>query len=105
MNTNIASARSRASPSGPATVSSASCSSPCAAVTDAPVRTSMFSCPAIWSIRYCDMLFSSASPRQRIVTCAAYLAKCIAAWPAEFAPPTTNTRWSAQDTASATAAP
>ena len=43
----------------------------------------------IWSIRYCDMVLASESPRTRMTTRSAYLAKFIAAWPAEFAPPTT----------------
>ena len=34
------------------------------------------------------MLFSSASPRQRIVTLRAWLEKNIAAWPAELPAPT-----------------
>ena len=47
----------------------------------------MFDLPRIWSIRYCDMLFSSESPRTTSVTVRAWLAKNIAAWPAELPAP------------------
>jgi hypothetical protein len=43
---------------------------------------------ASWSMRYRDMLFSSVSPRQRIVTLWAWLAKNSAACPAELPAPT-----------------
>ena len=47
----------------------------------------MFDLLAIWSIRYCDMLFASDSPRTTRVTDFAWLAKNMAAWPAEFPAP------------------
>ena len=42
---------------------------------------------ASWSTRYRDMLFSSESPRKRIVTLRAWAEKYIAAWPAELPAP------------------
>ena len=53
--------------------------SPCAPATSVRVRTAMFGRVAIWSTRYRDMLFSSPSPRQRIVTLRACVEKYIAA--------------------------
>jgi hypothetical protein len=43
----------------------------------------------IWSIRYCDIVLEREAPRTTMTTRSAYFAKFMAAWPAEFAPPTT----------------
>ena len=48
---------------------------------------------------------ASDGPRTSIVTVVLRCAKYSAAWPAEFAPPTTYTCWSAQLIASVSAAP
>lgn len=51
------------------------------------------------------MLCASESPRTSTVTCAAHLARCMAAWPAELPPPTTKTDRPAMAGASLTPAP
>src|SRR5580700_10535953 len=51
-------------------------------------------------MRYFDMLASREGPRTRMVTCVAKREQCIAAWPAELAPPTTKTFSLRQDCAS-----
>ena len=53
----------------------------------------MFGRVPIWSTRYCDMLFSRLSPRQRIVTLRAWVEKNSAACPAELPAPTMWMSW------------
>ena len=65
--------------------------SPWTATTSAPSWTAMFDFPLIWSTRYWDMLFSSLSPRETIVTLRAWFAKNIDACPAELPAPITCT--------------
>ena len=50
--------------------------------------TAIFFVAAIWFSRYCDMVSDKELPRTSIVTWRANLEKYMAAWPAEFAPPT-----------------
>ena len=78
---------------------------PCASTTVVPVRTWMLGVASICSTRYCDIEPASDGPRTSIVTVVLRCAKYSAAWPAEFAPPTTYTCWSAQLIASVSAAP
>ena len=42
-----------------------------------------------WPVPYWDIDTASESPRTTMITRRAYFEKCMAAWPAEFAPPTT----------------
>jgi hypothetical protein len=65
----------------------------------------MFGVASIWSTRYVDIDAVSEGPRTSMVTLRLRSAKCRAACPAEFAPPTMYTSWSAQLTASVRAAP
>ena len=68
-------------------------------------RTAMLVVLLISVTRYSDMLAARSRPRTTIVTDAAYLARWIAAWPAELPAPTTNTSWPTVARASAPAAP
>ncbi len=52
-------------------------------------RTSMVSAASIRSMRYCDIEAVSESPRTSSTTLRANSAMFSAAWPAEFAAPTT----------------
>ena len=61
--------------------------------------------PAIWSMRYDDIDFSRESPRTSRLTRRAKRAKNTAACPAELAPPTTITCWSAHSVACVAAEP
>ena len=65
----------------------------------------MFVFDRTWLTRYCDMLFSSESPRTISVTVRAWLAKNIAAWPAELPAPIRWTSWPWVAPASLRAAP
>ena len=65
----------------------------------------MLGVASICAMRYDDIDDSSDAPRTTMVTDRQRWAKCMAACPAEFAPPTTYTSWSAQLTASVSAAP
>ena len=78
---------------------------PSASTRRVPRRTEMLSVASIWSMRYWDMPDVSELPRISRLTWDAYLARCRAACPAEFAPPTTATGRPVRAGASTPAAP
>ncbi len=65
----------------------------------------MLGVASICAIRYDDIDAVNDGPRTTMVTDRQRWAKCMAAWPAELAPPMTYTSWSAQLIASVSAAP
>ncbi len=102
MKTNSASApTSVSSPVSPSrSRTDSSWRSPRASTTSERARTATLGRDSIRSTRYRDIPSSSEVLRQTIVTLRATSARWSAAWPAEFAPPTTTTSWPRQSSAS-----
>src|SRR5262249_56557816 len=91
INTELAGTRSNLLVSEQRTEISSKWVSPCTSETLAWVHNWILGTRLIWSIKYWDMVLERDSPRTKMTTRSAYLAKFMAAWPAEFAPPTPYT--------------